>query len=261
MLHVNLPDGTAYEVKTLLADGDSNTKLRKSNAASVEYLTVSLSLSPAKESGYEACSSRSPGCTKACLFTAGYGVYSNVRRPRIAKTIAFFEQREAFKAMLFKELYSWRAKAKRQGKRLAVRLNVVSDIQWEKIFPDMFEFPAFDDVQFYDYTKHAKRMAAFELSRVHNDATFFPLNYHLTFSRSETNIKECTAVYCYKHANVAVVFDSKDYPAHYAGRPVVNGDETDLRFLDPPGCIVGLYAKGQGKKDETGFVIHLPTVS
>jgi len=36
---------------------------------------------------------------------------------------------------------------------------------------------------------------------------------------------------------------------------VVNGDETDLRFLDGKNKIVGLVQKGLAKKDETGFVI------
>jgi hypothetical protein len=36
--------------------------------------------------------------------------------------------------------------------------------------------------------------------------------------------------------------------------PVFNGDESDLRFLDPKGSVIGLYAKGKAKKDTTGFV-------
>jgi hypothetical protein len=52
---------------------------------------------------------------------------------------------------------------------------------------------------------------------------------------------------------VAVVF--KSVPETYLGRPVINGDETDLRFLDPRGVIVGLKAKGKAKKDTTGFVV------
>ena len=43
-------------------------------------------------------------------------------------------------------------------------------------------------------------------------------------------------------------------PVDYLGLPVFNGDESDLRFLDPKQVIVGLYAKGKAKKDETGFV-------
>jgi hypothetical protein len=53
--------------------------------------------------------------------------------------------------------------------------------------------------------------------------------------------------------NVAAVFHK--VPETYLGRTVINGDETDLRFLDPKGVIVGLKAKGKAKKDTTGFVV------
>jgi len=52
--------------------------------------------------------------------------------------------------------------------------------------------------------------------------------------------------------NVAVVFDGM--PNTYAGAPVVDGDASDLRFLDPDGVVVGLKAKGDAKKDDSGFV-------
>jgi hypothetical protein len=63
--------------------------------------------------------------------------------------------------------------------------------------------------------------------------------------------------------NVAVVFGIKKtlpMPATYNGTTVFNGDESDLRFLDPKGVVVGLYAKGKAKKDTTGFVKY-PTIS
>jgi hypothetical protein len=43
--------------------------------------------------------------------------------------------------------------------------------------------------------------------------------------------------------------------------PVFNGDESDLRFLDPKGSIIGLYAKGKAKKDNTGFVKFIQLVA
>jgi hypothetical protein len=255
-VQVTLPDGSTYIVKELLGDGDSNVKLTKSDKANVGYLTVGLSLAPAKLSGYEMCASRSPGCTQACLNYAGMGQVKAVQRARIAKTILFMEHRDIFMGILYAELSKHIKRAYKQNKRLAVRLNVLSDVVWEKIDREMFN--TFADVQFYDYTKHAKRMAAFELSRVHQDSTFFPLNYHLTFSRSESNLLDCTKVYCYKYANVAVVFDSKDLPSHYAGREVINGDETDLRFLDKPRVVVGLCAKGKkGREDKSGFIVNV----
>jgi hypothetical protein len=47
-------------------------------------------------------------------------------------------------------------------------------------------------------------------------------------------------------------------PATYNGLPVFNGDDSDLRFLDPKGVIVGLYAKGRARKDTSGFVKMIP---
>ena len=49
-----------------------------------------------------------------------------------------------------------------------------------------------------------------------------------------------------------MVFDN--IPESFKGFQVVNGDDTDLRFLDKRGVVVGLIEKGMAKKDETGFV-------
>jgi hypothetical protein len=38
---------------------------------------------------------------------------------------------------------------------------------------------------------------------------------------------------------------------------VPSADETDLRFLDPKGIMLGLKAKGPAKKDYSGFVIRI----
>ncbi len=245
MISVTMPDGSTYTVKELLGKGDSNAKLTKSDGAEKGYLTVGLSLAPANSSGYQVCSSASPGCTQACIFTAGKGQMKHVQWARIAKTIAFFEERNKFVDMLRRDLALARKRAHKQGKMLACRLNVFSDIQWEKIFPGLFL--DFSDVQFYDYTKHAKRMHAYSQGGL-------PTNYHLTFSRSECNDEEAKRVLCYGGCNVTVVF-SDDLPKSHWGKEVINGDDTDLRFLDPPGVIVGLKAKGRGKKDTSGFVV------
>jgi len=55
--------------------------------------------------------------------------------------------------------------------------------------------------------------------------------------------------------NIAVVFDTKkgeDLPLFFWGRPVVDGDKTDLRFLDAANVVVGLRSKGKAKKAPTG---------
>ena len=40
----------------------------------------------------------------------------------------------------------------------------------------------------------------------------------------------------------------------YLYQHVVDGNETDLRFLDPKGVIVALTATGKARKDKGGFV-------
>lgn len=252
MISVTLDNGEVYDVKTLLADGDSNAKLSKSDASGKGILTYGLSLAPGNLSGFEVCASRSEGCTKACLYSAGMGQVHNVQKARIAKTKAFFQDRNTFKDMLIRELNSAENKGYKVNKRIAVRLNVLSDIMWEKVFPDIFRM--FTNVQFYDYTKHAKRMMQF------CSQEDWPSNYHLTFSRSESNQDKAISILKQK-GNVAIVFDSKNLPKTWYKFKVINGDLTDLRFLDGKSKVIGLYAKGKGKKDNSGFVVETKRIS
>jgi hypothetical protein len=246
-----MPDGSFFVLHRLLTDDSDNAKLAKS-ARSGSWVTRGLSLAPAKVSGYNVCPNATPGCKASCIYSAGYAsIFTNIKTARVAKTRAWFRCRDAFKAMLWTEIAKAERKAARQGKRLAVRLNVFSDIPWERVWPELFE--TFDSVQFYDYTKDPGRA----LNHARGD---FPPNYHLTFSRSETNDEDCHAV-LQAGGNVSVVFDSKDLPAAWDGYRVVNGDETDLRFLDEKGVVVGLYAKGDGRRDASGFVVKTERVS
>jgi len=216
----------------------SNTKLLKGN--DFGYATYGIHLSPSDLSGYNVCPMASLGCRAACLNTSGRGQMQVVQRARLKKTLRFFQDRQGFLADLRKDIKSAIKSAKRQGLTPCFRLNLTSDIQWEKIgIPQ--EFP---DVQFYDYTKIPNRLIDKAL----------PKNYHLTFSRSESNDVAVQQV-MEAGGNVAVVFDSKVLPKSYLGVPVINGDEHDVRFIDPTPCVVGLYAKGDGKKDESGFVV------
>ena len=59
----------------------------------------------------------------------------------------------------------------------------------------------------------------------------------------------------YGRALLLCVFRNQ-LPERWQGKRVVNGDESDLRFNDPQGCIVGLVEKGRAKKDESGFVLN-----
>lgn len=244
---VELPDGAPWEVTSLLGDGRSNAKLSKSDDVSDEWLSYGLSLAPADESGYQMCPNSSPGCRECCLHFQGRSVvWPGIKKSRVGKTIAFHRHRRWFKERLRFELSRARNKARKARKRLCVRPNVLSDLPWEKIWPWMFD--DFHDATWYDYTKNVNRALAYCAGKM-------PNNYHLTFSRSELNDKDCLRV-LEAGGNVAVVF-AGPIPDAWRGYSVFAGDETDLRFLDPKNVVVGLTAKGTAKKDRTGFVLRL----
>jgi hypothetical protein len=223
----------------LLSTG--NPKLLKGQK--LGYLSFILHLAPADISGKEVCPKRTAGCTAACLNTAGRGgmfkkgEFTNViQQARLRKTKMFFENRDQFLADLEADIRLGIKQAEKKNMIPCFRLNGTSDLSWEK-YGIIEKFP---EVQFYDYTKVLGRKVS-----------HLP-NYHLTFSKADGNDIDVRMA-ASKGMNVAAVF--KEMPETYIGRKVINGDETDLRFLDEKGVIVGLKAKGKAKKDTTGFVI------
>ncbi len=233
----------------LLSTG--NPKILKGMAQG--YNTYILHLAPADVSGYETCPKRTAGCTAACLNTAGRGgmfkrgeTTNVIQEARKRKTRLFFENRGAFMLQLYLDI----KKAIKQSEKLGLipvfRLNGTSDIAWEKyeVQDGKNIFQMFPNVTFYDYTKMLNRKGR-----------ALP-NYHLTFSAADGNDAD-VAKAIEQGYNVATVFGIKKtepMPETYNGLPVFNGDDSDLRFLDPKGVVVGLYAKGKAKKDTSGFV-------
>jgi hypothetical protein len=221
------------------------------------YMTYILHLAPANLSGYEVCAKRTVGCTLACLNTSGRGgmikkgeTTNAIQQARIRKTKFFFENRAEFMMQLVKDIELAIKQSIKKDLTPVFRLNGTSDLAWEKyevirngkLYRNIFA--AFSEVQFYDYTKI--------LGRKVKDIA----NYHLTFSAADGNDDDVMSAMT-QDMNVAVVFGIKKnspMPETYGFRYVFNGDDSDLRFLDPKGVVVGLYAKGKAKKDTTGFV-------
>jgi len=214
------------------------------------YLSSVLHLAPADLSGKNTCPKATAGCMAACLNTAGRGgIFKKgestnvIQQARIRKTKQFFENRQEFLNELTTEIVKTIAKAEKQGLTPVFRLNGTSDISWEKyeVTNGKNIFEMFPEVQFYDYTK------------VYGRKVKHLKNYHLTFSKADGNDLDA-GLAMGEGMNVAVVFRDA-LPKTYRGRTVINGDETDLRFLDPKGVVVGLKAKGKAKKDISGFVV------
>ncbi len=210
------------------------------------YLTYIAYLSPFtfNSKGINICSHASKGCAESCLVGSGNARFEVVRKGRLARTEYFLSNRIEFLHQLKKEIEQ--AVYKNEGKAIVtIRLNGTSDIPFEKfkIFEGKNIFEMFPNVIFYDYTKNYLRFDK-EL----------PANYHLTFSRSETNHTKAIEI-LNRGFNVAMVFDT--IIDSFAGYEVINGDNNDLRFLDKNNVIVGLkYKKMTGKGANNALALN-----
>ncbi len=219
------------------------------------YITGIQYLAPSTLSGkYNVCKN-SGDCAKACLMFGGQGKLDpNVPKARINRTKFFFEHRDCYFALLIKEILAVERKAKKLNLIPCIRLNGMSDLTWERIrFKGHTIFELFPHIQFYDYSKYG-----------FNSRVNLPKNYHLTYSYSEKTTPEELNTNLNNNRNVAVVFnlcinDNKRSCRNkckcpmiktYKGFLVTDGDQSDLRFLDPnSGVIVGLRAKGVARND------------
>ena len=239
---------------------DANAKTIKGQKQG--FMTAILYLAPSDLSATQLCpTAMLAGCRDTCLNTAGRGgmaaknatmlapngtqVPDNaVQRARLARTAMFLNDKPAFMAQLAVEIQALIKKAGKKGLIPVVRLNGTSDIRWEN---ESNLFKLFPNIQFYDYTKIPNR----KISHIPN--------YHLTFSYSHRPEYAPIVLKALKHygqnVNFAAVFYGAQ-PETFLGRNVVNGDESDLRFLDIPGVTVALTAKGRAKKDMGGFVVR-----
>ena len=196
--------------------------------------------------GWDTCIWRTPECTAVCVLrTGGRSIFGPTQRARVLKTLALAEHPQAFVTVLAAEI----DRAARKHGGIDLRLNVASDLRWERFAPALIGRA---NVRNYDYTK------APATQRETADS------YPLTFSVSEkaSAIPEALA-WLRSGGNVAVVFERKTradwdgiLPEAWESFPVIDGDVSDSRADDAPGTVVGLRAKGSaiGIPGGDGFV-------
>lgn len=230
--------------KLLGVSGDAKT----SKGEKLGFKTAILYMAPAMQSGEQLCPmAKVAQCDLACLFTAGRGAMAPVFFSRLRKALFWQQYRSEFLALLAKEIKNLYKQSQKDGDwTLLVRLNGTTDIRWEN-YGIIEQFPM---IQFYDYTKIANRKD-------------IPANYDLTFSYSGVNEYQPFVKKAIQSGmRVAVVFRTRKlvedmiaFKQRFLGLDVVDGDDTDVRHLDPMGSVVALYAKGKAKRDMTGFVV------
>lgn len=230
-----------------LLSRDSNTKLIKTAKGESEPVVLAgLSLMPT----LELCpSSLNADCFNDCLKSSGLAqVYTSVNKARQAKTDYYMNDREGFLSDLRRELTNLTKYAAKHGKKAIVRLNVLSDIAWEKHnIPQ--DFPS---IYFYDYTKRAARLGK------------TPSNYKLMFSYSAApKYAKQVEIALKTDAPMTVVFKN-GLPSEWMGREVVDGDVSDLDNVKHYGKIIGLRVKGNAAKlSDSPFIVDsniIPTL-
>jgi hypothetical protein len=225
-------------VKKILKISGENTKIAKTIAKAGGAVRIaSLSMMP---DAILCPGSKAAGCFDACLKSSGRGAMSNVAAGRQARTDYWHADQAGFLDQLRRELRAFVKTCKRQGVKPVARLNTISDIAWEKHgIPQ-----AFPEILFYDYTKRAARLGK------------VPANYLLMFSYSGRDQYAAQVERAEQsNAPMAVVFNGP-MPEYFAGRPVIDGDESDLVNAMAGRVIVGLKAKGKAGNDRSGFVVH-----
>ena len=227
----------------LLDTSGGNTKLKKNNK-DVKIRVAGLSLRP----NINLCPMQVvAGCKEPCLEASGRGGFDSVKVARQAKTDYYMNYRAAFIVQLKGELANFEKLCAKSGVVPYVRLNVISDIQWELRANGSIP-QAFPNINFFDYTKVAKRLAK------------LPANYELMFSYSKAIAYQTQVKVALKtDVPMSVVFYGP-MPTTFMGKVVVNGDNSDIENLKHKGKIIGLkykVAKGKGiNPTEEVFIVN-----
>ena len=247
---------------TLLSD--SNPKTQKSTIK-----TYILHLSPSDSSGVINICKSAFNCKKLCLHRSGNPKFLNSKiKSRINKTIAFdYSQNDFMNLLILSIIRNYR---KNNSLKTAFRMNGTSDILFENIqiyipvslsdfiynkfsfninsgyYSNIFEiFKHEKNIIFYDYTKEKR-----EFKNLLNQ-----YNYHLTFSfdgaNNIVNIKRCIDA-MQENVNIASCINikkSQPLPTRFYSEifnkefNIINGDNDDMRFLDPKNKLVLLRFK------------------
>lgn len=176
------------------------------------------------------CVGSSRECRQLCLLYSGQNPIGDKLGPgKLRKVEALLTEPEAFMRMMIYAAGAFQKSARKGRRQAYLRLNILSDIPWELVFPEFFDIVK--PVRCYDYTKVEGR----EMLD----------NYDLTFSFNGHNWAACEREMARGVRSVVVFWhdDKKTTVTDFVfnGYPVeVNCDPYDFRPLDPGGVLCGL---------------------
>lgn len=206
----------------------SSAKAKKSDKKHTEYVNVILYLIAADYLGPKLCVNFK-NCKSGCLMWSGHGGNYNCTRGRVLKTLGLLLYPAEFRARINSDAIAAKNKAKKLGKKLVLRLNGTTDLN-----PKAFGLDSDPDIIRYEYTKCLAYALKSNNSHIHYTYSFYG------------NAKEAVAA-LKSGINVTIVLKKgQPLPVWAEDFKTVNGDDHDLRFLDPKGHIVTLTEKTGG---------------
>ena len=176
-------------------------------------------------------------------------------RSRYLKTWFFFTQPLAFLRLIVREIKSNAASANRNRRGYYLRLNGMSDIEWERfLYIDKLVGDTVGLRAFYDYTKHPKKNRIDQARKIPGGVPF-PDKYRLIFSWDEKKQTPKRATEWMRYgSSISVVYPysmAKQIQKFKRKHKFVKvGDEDDNRFKDKPRSIIFLKNKGDLKERE-----------
>lgn len=250
-----------YMPSTLLSNGLSNAKTKKNH---LKTKILYLSASTQNYKGRDLCPYATDACRLLCLVKTGRAEHDkSIDNARVNKSNFFIQDRVLFLTKLLKELSNADKLAKKNGSKIAIRLNGTSDVDFVQHIRSSFGIDIlteFQNLTFYDYTKSFQRVKKYMGS-----------NYRLTLSYSGENFKDIIEA-INMGINVSVVFEpaviekiKSGVINQWAGMRIVSGDENDLEMILQDSKILALKFKGSRARAkyqqqvkqgiEAGFII------
>jgi hypothetical protein len=226
----------------LLTPPNGSAKAEHGLTDTVPAATWMLYLLPSDASGiWNTCRFATAGCRAACLAESGqqgmetrsgHKEDGHIYRGRLARLLFLGSNPQAFLRILAHELNRLpKTKWASKGFALGFRPNGISDLPFETLVPWLFDDVKASGVTPYDYT-------AWPTSRRDRATSLVYLVDSVKETHSDADVDAM--------ARPVVVFDVKrnaPLPSVWRGRPVIDADRSDARFLDAEGTVRGLRYK------------------
>lgn len=214
------------------------------------------------QGGHTCSHSELARCAGPCLVHSGHMALDGAVNARADRLQLLIKDPALWFEILSRECARLKRRARARGYRVAGRLNGTTDLDWTRIlFDGKSVFQRIKGITWYDYTKNPKLAESYVSAGI-----------SVTFSWYDKASASKVLDLLDRGVNIAIAYKDKlPETQKIGGRTirVIDGDQSDLRFKDCRGVVVGLkYKFATMSKDaaeinaralQSGFIIQSNT--